>query len=47
MAEYAPGTPRVIGQYVCPVCECGHRITVKTTWTPGIQERGLLLAPIM
>ncbi|PWA55582.1 zinc finger, GRF-type [Artemisia annua] len=34
MAEYAPGTPRVIGQYVRPFCKCGHRLTVKTAWTP-------------
>nr|GEV29079.1 zinc finger, GRF-type [Tanacetum cinerariifolium] len=31
--SYAPGTPRVTGQYVRSHCKCRHRLTVKTAWT--------------
>ncbi|PWA92197.1 hypothetical protein CTI12_AA082140 [Artemisia annua] len=33
MANYAPGTPRVMGKYVKPYCGCGLAMTVKTAWT--------------
>ena len=45
MAEYAPGTPRVIGQYVRPFCKCGHRLTVKTAWTPENPGKRFIACP--
>ncbi|PWA55581.1 hypothetical protein CTI12_AA422550 [Artemisia annua] len=45
MAEYAPGTPRVIGPYVRPFCKCGHRLTVKTAWTPENPGKRFIACP--
>ncbi|GKB78257.1 zinc finger, GRF-type containing protein [Tanacetum coccineum] len=44
--SYANGTPRVTGQYVRRYCKCGHRLTVKTTWTTENPEKRFIACPI-
>ncbi|GKB71863.1 zinc finger, GRF-type containing protein [Tanacetum coccineum] len=44
--SYATDTPRVTGQYVRSHCKCGHRLTVKTSWTKENPGKRFIACPI-